>query len=73
MRPPEFTGGNQDLDHTTTHNFIASMRPPEFTGGNLRSERDLQVRPVASMRPPEFTGGNPPSLGQGGQSVIVLQ
>ena len=35
MRPPEFTGGNAEVERITgTPRVIASMRPPEFTGGN---------------------------------------
>ena len=60
MRPPEFTGGNNDLKiFFPSMFFSASMRPPEFTGGNTLEAIPLFVFTVyASMRPPEFTGGN---------------
>ena len=34
MRPPEFTGGNDDSVAIGSAILYASMRPPEFTGGN---------------------------------------
>ena len=40
MRPPEFTGGNQDFrPDATAQDLPASMRPPEFTGGNQLEQR----------------------------------
>ena len=60
MRPPEFTGGNTDINAANPAVLDrASMRPPEFTGGNpCRKSRPSLVVRAASMRPPEFTGGN---------------
>ena len=35
MRPPEFTGGNDNMFAEGYEGaMLASMRPPEFTGGN---------------------------------------
>ena len=60
MRPPEFTGGNINVEYTKIEAFYgASMRPPEFTGGNINVEyTKIEAFYGASMRPPEFTGGN---------------
>ena len=38
MRPPEFTGGNDNgIAVVPDTGMGASMRPPEFTGGNSLS------------------------------------
>ena len=40
MRPPEFTGGNQQMASRYIRRAKASMRPPEFTGGNVGVSAD---------------------------------
>ena len=75
MRPPEFTGGNQELSLVAVHVNTASMRPPEFTGGNVRhpiwEPPDLwckcfnEAAGIHRRKPLQRTGGQPHRLPSG--------
>ena len=73
MRPPEFTGGNQNRDgrnhvrRVGRFNEAAGIHRRKLAGADVGGERSND----ASMRPPEFTGGNPAvEIGRAGQKRV---
>ena len=57
MRPPHYTGEDDEAAAITDRNLVASMRPPHYTGEDVTCPRSSTSNPTRFNEAPALHGG----------------